>query len=586
MKNFLKIVGASCLGFALFSIVAFIGLIVLMVGAAGQISNSLGNQSETASNEKSVLYLPLKGVLDERSQQTFYQMLGREDLDNDYSCGLDDLLKAIEGAREDPNIKGIYLQPGAFSASPAALQELRNALANFQKGGKWVYAYSGAYTQGCYYLSSVADSLFLNPQGVIDFRGLAYHATFYKRLLEKVGVEMQVVKVGTFKSYTEQFSNTQMSDANRLQSTAMVQSIWNNMLTDISASRKISVQKLNQIADSLQDFRPATGAIKTHLADALTYRDGALNKIRQRLGMDKDEDISFIDFRKYANGLTASQKGDEVALLYAVGEIDNGNSNGINSQTLIKQINQLAKDDQVKAVVLRVNSPGGSAYGSEQIWHALMQLKQKKPLVVSMGSYAASGGYYISCCANKIVAESNTLTGSIGIFGVIPNIEKLANKLGVDYDVTTTNANSNMPAVFRQMTPEQMRLVQLYVSNGYHLFVQRCADGRHLPAAQIEKIAQGRVWTGEAALKNGLIDQIGHLNDATSLAAQLAKVKSYHVTEYPEKKDPFESFLGSPSLGIKALLMPKLLSNEKQLLQKTKNIDLMQAALPYTINIY
>lgn len=568
--NFLKVVLGTLVGLILFSVLSVVLLAAMMVAS--------GNDSASVK-PNSVLRLRLQGTIQERSEESIYSYFGEE---YEAMYGLDDIVASIRKAAGDENIKGILIEPGAFSAGFSSLQEIRQELQNFKRSGKFIYAYSGAYTQGGYYLSSVADSVFLNPEGVIDFRGLAYSGTFYKNLLEKLGVEMQVVKVGSFKSYTEMFTNEQMSDSSRLQAQQLVGDLWNVVLKDISASRHISTAKLKTAADSFLTFRDAKFAFDLKMVDKLAYGDEVTALLKNKLGVEASDDINYVSTTNYAVEELALT-GDKLAVLYAVGEIDNGSDDGINTKKLCKQIKDLEKDSAVKAVVLRVNSPGGSAYGSEQVWHALSVLKKHKPLVVSMGDYAASGGYYISSAADYIVANPTTMTGSIGIFGVIPNAEKLAEKLGVSYDVVTTNAHSDFPSLFRRLSDADLALVQQYVNRGYDTFLNRCATGRGVPKDSIAKYAQGRVWSGNAALQRGLVDTLGTLDNAVSIAAREAGLKKYTVESYPKKEDAFSRLLASPSLGVKMLFAKDATAAEKEILDRLNQLDCLQAAMPFNI---
>jgi len=510
------------------------------------------------------------------------------------TLGLDDVLANISKAKNDENIVGIYLKGGSLSAGMASIKEIRNALVDFKKSGKFVVAYSDDYSQKMYYLVSVANKVLLNPQGMLELKGLSAENIFFKNTLDKLGIEMQIVKVGTFKSAVEPFINTKMSDANREQVTVYMNSIWKNLLMDVSASRKISVANLNGFADEMMMFQPTEKTKQYALVDSLVYADQVDSILKATVkGIAKDEELVFVKHSAMTN-LPDNSKYDKskVAVIYAIGDITDEAGDGIVANKMVETINKVAKDSAIKAVVLRVSSPGGSAYASEQIWRALSMLKAKKPLIVSMGDYAASGGYYISCMADKIVAQPNTITGSIGIFGVIPNIAGLNEKLGVTYDGVKTNKMSDAITVNRKFTPEERDLMQNYVNRGYELFVKRCADGRKMTTDEIKMIAEGRVWTGEDALKIGLIDKIGGLQDAINLAVAKAKLKTYNVTEYPEK-ETFESKLmksfskDMETRFIKAL--PAALGmGEHDVFMQIKNlgkINGIQARLPYDLVI-
>lgn len=577
MKEFLKIIAGTMIGIAIMGLAGIMLITFIMIASISSI------ESPNAVSSNTVLKLRLQGEIEERSKVNVLAML---DNDYDVTLGLDDILASIRSAATDDNIKGILIESGAFTSGTASLEEIREELERFkEESGKFVYSYSGAYTQSGYYLSSVADSVFLNPEGVIDFRGLAYSAVFYKEALEKIGVDMQIVKVGTFKSFTEQYTNTEMSEASRLQAQQLIDDMWQHMLGQISKSRNVDVNSLQQSAESFMTFRPAEQCVRQGLADMLVYGDELESMIKKRMNLAEKSKLEYTIPQIYAKTIESKTGNEEVAVLYAVGEIDNGTNDGINTTKLCKEIQKLENKPEVKAVVLRVNSPGGSAYGSEQVWHALNKLKQKKPLVVSMGDYAASGGYYISSPAGYIVSNATTMTGSIGIFGVIPNAEELAKKIGVDYDVVTTNTYSDFPSLLRKMDDASKGIMQNYVNRGYEVFVDRCSKGRHLDTASIKRVAEGRVWSGKAALEKHLVDSIGTLNTAIELAAVLADIDNYMVTGYPKKKTAIEEMMETPSLGIKALLPKQLYEAELRLLRQTEQMDMMQAAMPYAIQI-
>jgi len=426
---------------------------------------------------------------------------------------------------------------------------------------------------------------------MLELKGLSFQSMFFKNTLDKLGIEMQIVKVGTFKSAVEPFINIQMSDANKLQVTVFMNSIWKNILKDVSASRKIPVDSLNKYADEMLMFQPTEKAIQYKLVDKLVYTDEAdsILKVSAKL-KDKKDELEFVTQNQMTN-LPDNSKFDKnkVAVIYAIGDIVDSEGDGIVAKDMVKTINDVAKDSAVRAVVFRVNSPGGSAYASEQIWHALNKLKAKKPLIVSMGNYAASGGYYISCMADKVVAQPNTITGSIGIFGVIPNIQGLNQKLGLTYDGVKTNKMSDAISINRPFTPEERNLMQNYVNRGYELFVKRCADGRKMTTEQVKTIAEGRVWTGEDALRIGLVDKIGGLNDAIKLAVGKAKLKSYNLKEYPEKEDFTAKLMKNLGKDIETRFMKAQLGEQYNIFKQIKNLDKIngiQARMSYDLIIH
>jgi len=586
MKQFLKFTLATIVGVI---ITTLLGILILF-GVIGAIAGS--KESVTTLKPNSVYEIKLEGNLIDRSEDdpfsaAFAQAMGKT---AEKSMGLDDLLANIEKAKNDANIVGIYLNGGSLSGGFASLKEIRNALIDFKKSGKFIVAYADNYSQKDYYLVSVANKILINPQGMLELKGLSAQTMFFKNTLDKLGIEMQIVKVGTYKSAVEPLITTKMSDANREQVTVYMGSIWKTFLTEVSAARKISVEKLNAYADEMLMFQPTEKAKQYGLVDGLVYADEADSILKTFVkGLEKDKEVTLVKHSAMTK-LPDTSKYDKnkVAVIYAVGEITDAAGEGIVAKDLVKTINDVAKDSAVKAVVLRVSSPGGSAYASEQIWHALNKLKAKKTLIVSMGDYAASGGYYISCMADKIVAQPNTITGSIGIFGVIPNISGLNEKLGLTYDGVKTNKMSDAITVNRKFTPEERDLMQNYVNRGYELFVKRCADGRKMKTEQIKAIAEGRVWTGGDAIKNGLVDKIGGLNDAIALAVTKAKLKTYNVSEYPEKETFESKFMKSFSDDVETRFLKAQLGEQYKLFKQVRNLDKIngiQARLPYDLNI-
>lgn len=586
MKQFLKFTLATIVGII---ITTLLGILILF-GIIGAVAGS--KESVTELKPNSVYEIKLEGNLIDRSEDDPFSAALAEAMGttSEKTMGLDDLLSNIEKAKNDANIVGIYLNGGSLSGGFASFKEIRNALLDFKKSGKFIVAYADNYSQKDYYLVSVANKILINPQGMLELKGLSAQTMFFKNTLDKLGIEMQIVKVGTYKSAVEPLITTKMSDANREQVTVYMGSIWKTFLTEVSAARKISVEKLNAYADEMLMFQPTEKAKQYGLVDGLAYTNEADSILKTFVkGLEKDKEVNFVKHSAMTK-LPDTSKYDKnkVAVIYAVGEITDADGEGIVARDLVKTINDVAKDSAVKAVVLRVSSPGGSAYASEQIWHALNILKAKKTLIVSMGDYAASGGYYISCMADNIVAQPNTITGSIGIFGVIPNISGLNEKLGLTYDGVKTNKMSDAITVNRKFTPEEHDLMQNYVNRGYELFVKRCADGRKMKTEQIKAIAEGRVWTGEDAVKNGLVDKIGGLNDAIALAVAKAKLKTYNVSEYP-KKETFESkFMKSFGDDVEARFLKAQLGEQYKLFKQVRNLDKIngiQARLPYDLNI-
>ncbi|MDE6721619.1 MAG: signal peptide peptidase SppA, partial [Bacteroidaceae bacterium] len=535
MKQFLKYVCATIVGIFITGIIIVIMSIFGLVGIA-----SMGNIT-TPVKDNSVLVIQLQGSIEERSTDNpFDGLFGNAALTVQ---GLDDILTAIRRAKTEPKVKGIYLEAGTFAgAMPATLQTIRKALVDFKQSGKFIIAYGDVYTQGAYYVCSTADIVMVNPQGMIDWSGLSSQVIYYKDLLEKVGVEMQVVKVGTYKSAVEPYLLSQMSDANREQIDTYDHEIWNEITQAVSKSRGISVAKLNELADSMALFMGTDNYKKEKLVDRIAYSNEVKQAIAQQMGVEEDDynTISVKDLANIAESEPKGISGHIIAVYYAVGGIvEESSSNWEQSPEIVakkvcKDLQELAENDDVKAVVLRVNSGGGSAYASEQIWHQVMNIKTHKPIVVSMGDMAASGGYYISCAANYIYAEPTTITGSIGIFGMFPNAAELLNdKLGVHFSTVKTNQFSDFGDFSRPFTEQERALAQRYINNGYELFTKRCADGRKMQQDDIKKIGEGRVWTGWHAKQIGLIDDLGGLDKAIAKAKQLAKIDDASVMNYP-----------------------------------------------------
>ena len=585
MKDFIKFTFASVLGVVLAGIIFTILGIVTMVGMVAS------SDTETVVKENSIFVLDLEGTLSERVQDNPFQTLMGEE---NQAYGLDDILASIQKAKDNEDIKGIYLQTAFLETSFASLEEIRHALLDFKVSGKFIVAYADQYTQDMYYLASVADKIIVNPQGSISWHGLASQPIFFKDLLKKVGVEMQIFKVGTYKSAVEPFIATEMSDANREQVTAFLSSIWGRLLEDVSASRNIPVETLNKYANEMMDLQPAETYLANGLADTLLYKDGVLDYLKEISGREADESLrtlSLEDMKNVKRNTPLDKSGNIIAVYYAFGGIDDSTSpeEGINSEKVIKDLRKLREDETIKAVVLRVNSPGGSAYGSEQIWREVVLLKEKKPVIVSMGDYAASGGYYISCAADYIVADPTTLTGSIGIFGMFPNMEELlTDKLGLHFDMVKTNKFADMGTLARPFNSDERAAMQNYINNGYKLFVKRCADGRGMSVEAIEKIAEGRVWTGATAKELGLIDELGGLNKAIEIAAQKAEVEAYSLLTYPSKESFFSSLMNEgKSNYIEGQLMETLGEAYPSIkfIQNVKDMDRIQARMPFDLRI-
>ena len=588
MKDFFKNVFATFVGIFLFV------LVTLLLGFVCIFGMVLSSESTTEIENNSVLVINLSGPLSERSDKNVMA----EFIGNVASgVSLEDVLSGIEKAKTNKNIKGIYIEAGAFAPnSYASLQEIREALIDFKKSHKWIVAYGDSYTQSSYYLASVANDVYLNPQGMLDWHGLSSQRIYLKDMLAKFGVKMQVSKVGTYKSATEMFTEEKMSDADRQQTSTYLNGIWKYLLKGVSESRNIPIAKLNEYADSLITFANPTSYLKMKLIDKLLYTDQVRNEVKKRLGINSDDEIHQISLTDL-KAVEPAKGGSEVAVYYAYGDIVDSpvsntsfNQHSIVGKDVCNDLKELMDDDDIKAVVIRVNSGGGSAFASEQMWHQIMELKKVKPVVVSMGGYAASGGYYMSVPANWIVAEPTTITGSIGIFGMFPDFSGLASeKLGIKFDEVKTNKNGTFGSTMRPLTPDEMRMLQVYIDRGYTTFKNRVAQGRNLTMAQVEAIAQGHVYTGEDALKIKLVDELGGLDKAVKKAAQLAKIDNYYKVSYPSPVNWFDQIFGEnvqdnylneqlyTSLGI--------FYQPFSILRTINQQSAIQARLPYIINI-
>ena len=550
MKKFILIVCGSFVGAFLALIFLFMSMIIsfAVMGAMG-----MGGKSSTAVSKHSILKIDLGTEISERGGDEPVDMMAMMmNQGVPSNLGLNTVLSAIENAAENDKVEGIYIECNGVSAAPATLKTMRRALKEFKKSGKWIVAYGyEGINQADYYLASVADSIYLNPVGSVDLHGMASVTPYMKKMFDKIGVEMQVVRVGTFKSAVEPYMLEDMSDANRLQQEHYLGTIWKEMLDSIATDRKLTYDALNSLCDSVVMTFSADVLMQDKLVDKLAYRGQMDDILRARTKVDKDKDLKFVTPEDLASSLEDPVLGDHIAVVYAVGEIDGSGSfgsteEGINSEKLSETIHDLMEDDNVKGMVLRVNSPGGSAFGSEQIWKAVQDFKAAgKPVAVSMGDYAASGGYYISCGADRIFAERTTITGSIGIFGVIPSFNELVeNKLGVHMVSVKTNENGDMAAVGKKLTPAQRAALQNMVNEGYELFTKRCADGRHVTQDSIKQIAEGRVWDGITAKQIGLVDEFGGIREAVAWVAKKAKLgDDYKTQNYPAMEDQFMALL-------------------------------------------
>jgi protease-4 len=587
MKDFPKIVLGSALGFIIASIFISIIFMLFFFITAGSLVKSVGEEQFVPANN-SVLNLCLSGNIKERMPRTTTFM----PKDETTAMGLDDIIAAIRKAKNDHRIKGIYLNPRIFSASPATLAQIRQELIDFKESGKFIVAYADTYTQSGYYLASVADKIAVNPQGSLDIHGLASMPVFYKDALEKLGIEVQVFKVGTYKSAVEPFTLTEMSEANRQQTTSSLNDIWSFMRSDLANSRHLSIDEVDSVANQFPLLKETAYLINKNLVDTVLYETEMKNYLRTLLNIDKEDKIPSATVRdmKSVPPPIIKKSKNNIALLYAVGNIVSGNgSSDIQDKFMVNEIEKLRKDDNIKAVVFRVNSGGGSAYASEQIWKAITDLKKEKPVVVSMGDLAASGGYYISCNASKIVAQPTTITGSIGIFGLFPNMQGTMNKLGLNFDVAKTHKYGDFGNLSRPMNKDEKAMLQSYIDKGYDTFLSRCAEGRNIPKDTLAKYAEGRIWTGNQAKTIGLVDELGGIEKAIKIAADLANLDDdYVVYEYSRKRSLFEELFYRNKNDLALKTLKKNLGDSYDIFMTIKNLkeeDFIQARLPYVLNI-
>ena len=591
MKDFIKSVLATMVGIFGFFIV--MGVLTMM-SIIGMVASSSAAQNV---EENSVFVLNLSGTISDQGTDNPLSLFTGDD---SQSTGLNNILSAIKKAKTNDDIKGIYIEAGALMTNYATLQEIRNALADFRKSGKWIVAYGDYYTQGAYYVASVANKVYINPKGIVDWHGIGVQTMFYKDFMAKFGVKCEVVKVGTFKSATETFTEEKMSDANRLQTQTFINGTWQNICTAVSKSRGISIDSLNSYADSYLALQSTEMLMKAKMVDGMMYSDKVKDAVKKMMKLEKDDDIAQLTLSDMLNVKDEKVEGDKIAIYYASGDIVQdpkaatmfGNNDYIASRKVCKDLEELMKDDDVKAVVVRINSGGGDAYASEQMWHQMSELRKVKPVVVSMGDYAASGAYYMSAPASWIVAQPNTLTGSIGIFAVIPDFSGLVTtKLGVRFDEVKTNRHSTFGNLMaRPFNAEETAMLQASVNRGYNLFRQRVADGRRLPVESVEKIAQGRVWIATDALNIKLVDQLGGIDDAVKKAAQLAKLKEYYTSDYPAAASWMDNLLNSMTSSgtyLDAQLRQTLgeLYQPFTVLRSIDKREAIQARIPYAISI-
>lgn len=586
--RFLGNVLATVIGLFVFCMLFFFG--ILLIGALFG-----GNSEMTEVKSNSVIELDLSKVTADYAGKFNYKEFDYFDARHD---GLSDIIKAIEAAKEDDDIEGISILNDNSNLGLAQIKALREALEDFKKSGKFVFAYANFFTQKEYYLNSVANTVYLNPIGEMEFKGLSSELLFFKDFQDKYGIKMEVIRHGKYKSAVEPFLENKMSDANREQITALLNSVWKSILTDISISRNIPPTKLNEIANQLAARTPEM-AKSLHLIDKVVYEDIYHDDIRKILKVAANEDYNTIPILDYANNVATTSKGttakDKIAVIYAQGEIGNGEGdvNMIGELSMRRSLQDARRDEKIKAIVLRIDSPGGNALTSDLIWREIELTKKVKPVVVSMGNLAASGGYYIACNANKIFAENNTITGSIGVFGLLPNFTGLTTKMGINSEQVSTNQNADEYSVFRPLADNYKFIAQESVEKIYTTFVNRVATGRKMSFEQVDAIAQGRVWSGAEAVKIGLVDQIGGLDAALKYVADLVKIKNYKTQNFPVYEKDFQDYLGS--LGVpfvktrESFIKEELGEENYKVIEQIRRVQSrkgVQASLPFEINIH
>ncbi len=564
MKQFFKFMFASMLGFFLTGAI----VVLLFIGIIGAMVASSSDTKETSIKENTVLHIQLKNRIQDRPSDNPFESFDFANFETKTPLGLKNIIDNINKAKNDDRIKGIYLDIPYLQASLANIEEIRNTLINFKSSGKFIVSYSESYSQNEYYLASVADEIYLNPAGGMTFKGLSAQVMFFKEALSRLEVEMQVIRHGKFKSAIEPFIMDSMSAANRKQMSVLVNSVWDNQISNISEARSISIDQINEIADGLL-VRTASDAESLKLVDGLLFEDEVLDLLKDKVGLEKSEELETITLKKLRKAKKVKGENEDgnrekaisknkIAIVFAEGEIISGKSSDgmMGSQTIAKAIKDAREDDKVKSIVLRINSPGGSALASDVIWREVVLAKAKKPVVVSMGSVAASGGYYIACAADEIFAEDYTITGSIGVFGLIPNMEGMFNnKLGINIDRVNTNTFSDGLTLFRPLKQTEREAIKEQIEEIYDDFTQKVAEGRGMTQAEVDSIGQGRVWTGSSAIEIGLVDKIGGLSDAIAAAADLAELEDYKLKELPVREDPFEKIMKEFSEDVKMRIL-------------------------------
>lgn len=587
MKQFFKFTFASMLGFMLAGFLMLIILLGIIFSAV-----SVGNKETVVVPDKTILMLTLDQPINDRTSENPFANMNFNRTNAGKQLGLNDIVSNLKKASADSKVKGIYLELGDFPSGQATLEEIRNALVDFKKSGKFIVSYSESYSQKSYYLASVSDKIYLNPAGGMEFKGMIGQVMFFKGLLDKIDVQAQVIRHGKFKSAIEPFTLDKMSEANKEQTLTFISGMWNHILEGISASRKIPVEELNAIADNYKIQSPED-AVSLKMVDKLLYKDEVFDELKARVEAKEIKDLKFMKIGKYAKAPESGKESsdDKIAVIYATGSIASGEGDegSIGSETISKAIRKARLDKKVKAVVLRVNSPGGSALASDVIWREMLLTKKAKPVVVSMGNVAASGGYYISCAADKIFAYPNTITGSIGVFGIIPNMKEMFNKnLGITFDEVKTNPYADYIPVTRPLGDAERMILTKEIETIYSTFITHVSEGRKMTVAQIDSIGQGRVWSGIDAKRIGLIDEFGGLSDAVKEAAKLAKLKDYSTLDLPEQKDTFEQIMQAITGDNASVMLKKEMGAAYpyyQYLSRMSHMQGVQALMPYEFDI-
>jgi len=587
MKEFFKFVFASMIGVLLSVFVMFVLGILLVIG----IVSTASNESKITIDDNTVLHLSLNYPISERTSKNPFQNLNFGGFETENNLGLKDILAHIKEAKTDSRIKGIYVDVSAIQGGFASIEEIRNALIDFKKSGKFILAYSEVYTKGAYYLASVADKIYVNPEGMVDFKGFSTEIMFFKGALEKLDIEAQVIKVGTYKSAVEPYILDKMSKPNREQITSFLGSLYTHFLSNIAISRKIPVDSLSAIANTAA-VQTATDAVKFRLVDGVKYKDEVLTELKSLCGIAQKKELRSVSISDYTPQTKELSKAsaDRIAVVYAVGEIVSGEGDDetMGSENISRAIRTARLDDKVKALVLRINSPGGSSLASDVIWREVELTKKVKPVIVSMGDVAASGGYYIACAADSIFAQPNTITGSIGVFAIIPNMKKFFNnKLGITFDEVKTSKFSEI-SITRPLSDDERLLLQAEVNNIYKTFTQKVANGRHKTPEFIDNIGQGRVWTGAEAIKIGLVDRLGNINDAVKSAAKKAGLKEYKLVDYPDQKDPLKELFDDSADKVRTYFTKQELGENYNYYQKMQSVlktTGIQSRMPYEVVI-